>query len=200
MATKKPTSSKPPDKPTDALVEQGEKIVKNKPRGGNSPIIGDNGISTKPGDNAKYAGILLEVASWPPVDKADVKQLEERFVKYVKYCAENDIKVGNQMCYLAMGITKDDAFHWANGLTRGDAHGDFIKKVQSFCAGNRELLMQDGKVNPITGIFWQKNYDGMKDQQEYILTPNSPLGPDGDPATLTGKYNTALPPATIEQE
>ena len=42
------------------LIEQGEKVVKTKmkPRGGNSPVIGDNGVHTQPGDNAKYAGCL----------------------------------------------------------------------------------------------------------------------------------------------
>jgi hypothetical protein len=53
----------------------------------------------------------------------------------------------------------------------------------------REGLMEDGKVNPVTGIFWQKNYDGMKDQQEVVLTPNtSPLGEQKDTEALKQKY------------
>ena len=53
----------------------------------------------------------------------------------------------------------------------------------------REGLMEDGKVNPVTGIFWQKNYDGMKDQQEVVLTPNtSPLGEQKDAEALKQKY------------
>ena len=53
----------------------------------------------------------------------------------------------------------------------------------------REGLMEDGKVNPVTGIFWQKNYDGMKDQQEVVLTPNqNPLGEQKDAESLKQKY------------
>jgi hypothetical protein len=53
----------------------------------------------------------------------------------------------------------------------------------------REGLMEDGKVNPVTGIFWQKNYDGMKDQQEVVLTPNTnPLGEQKDAEALQQKY------------
>ena len=49
--------------------------------------------------------------------------------------------------------------------------------------------MEDGKVNPVTGIFWQKNYDGMKDQQEVVLTPNqNPLGEQKDAESLKQKY------------
>lgn len=63
-----------------------------------------------------------------------------------------------------------------------------IKKVQKVCALYREGLMQDGKVNPVTGIFWQKNYDGMKDQTEMVLTPNNPLGDSADTEALARKY------------
>lgn len=49
--------------------------------------------------------------------------------------------------------------------------------------------MADGKVNPVTGIFWQKNYDGMKDQQEVVVTPNqNPLGEGQNAQQLAEKY------------
>ena len=48
--------------------------------------------------------------------------------------------------------------------------------------------MEDGKVNPVTGIFWQKNYDGLKDQQEVVLTPNNPLGEAQNAEQLKQKY------------
>lgn len=48
--------------------------------------------------------------------------------------------------------------------------------------------MEDGKINPVTGIFWQKNYDGLKDQQETIITPNNPLGDATDTDALRRRY------------
>ena len=75
-----------------------------------------------------------------------------------------------------------------NRCTTNPARTDFIKKVQKVCALYREGLMQDGKVNPVTGIFWQKNYDGMKDQTEMVLTPNNPLGDSADTEALARKY------------
>lgn len=181
-----------PPKPVQAdttgqAVEQAVK-TKMKPRGGNSPVIGDNGIVTQEGDNSKYAALLLEVHSWGKVDKSDVSALEERFIKYLNFCLSHDVKIGNQMCYLALGITKDNAYDWENGRGQGKPHSDFIKNVRAICSGNRELLLQDGKVNPILGIFWQKNYDGMKDVQDIVVTPNNPLGEVQDPATIQQKY------------
>lgn len=159
-------------------------------------MIGDNGLQTKPGDNSKYAKIMLEIMSWPEVDRSDVNALEERLKEYVRYCVENDLKIGNQACYLALGISKDDVYNWENGVSRTSAHCDFIKKVKKICAGTREFLMQDGKINPITGIFWQKNYDGLRDQQEFIVTPNNPLGAELTPEQIKQQ----LPPPDYGDE
>lgn len=50
----------------------------------------------------------------------------------------------------------------------------------------REQLMADGKVNAVAGIFWQKNYDGLKDQQEVIVEPRKQIEADKTPE---GKYS-----------
>ena len=134
----------------DTTMDQGKELVKRKmkPRGGNSPVIGDNGVHTKPGDNSKIAAL----------------------------CFERDVRVTNQVAYFAIGITKDDVYNWENGLTRSSEHRDFIKKVKTFCGSYREMLGADGKLNPVTLVWWQKNYDGLVDKSEVVLTPNNPLG------------------------
>lgn len=149
-------------------------------------------VNVKPGDNSKYAKLLMEVNSWGDIDVSSVPELEKRMEKYLQFCFDNDLKIGNQMCYLALGITKDNVYDWEQRNSRGKAHSDFIKKVRKLCSGNRELLLQDGKVNPILGIFWQKNYDGLKDVQDLVLTPNNPLGELKDPATIQQKYIEGL--------
>lgn len=124
-----------------------------------------------------------------PLDPDDVQEMERRFYRYLELCAEWDMKVGNQAAYAAIGITKDNVYDWTVRRTTNPTRADFVKKVQQFCAMYREGLMEDGKVNPVTGIFWQKNYDGMKDQQEVVLTPNAnPLGDQQDAEALKQKY------------
>ena len=49
--------------------------------------------------------------------------------------------------------------------------------------------MQDGKINPVVGIFWQKNYDGLRDQTELAIAPTNPLG-DGKSAEELAKKNS----------
>lgn len=132
---------------------------------------------------------MMEILPKEPLDPNDVAEMERRFTHYLELCGQWDMKVGNQAAYAAIGINKDNVYDWTVRRETNPARADFLKKVQQFCAMYREGLMEDGKVNPVTGIFWQKNYDGMKDQQEVVLTPNtSPLGEQADAEALKQKY------------
>lgn len=173
---------------------------KMKPRGGNSPVIGDNGVMTNPGDNSKYAMLALEMNSWPPVDRSNIDALDERLYKYLAFCNDNDVKIGNMACYFALGIDKAIAFDWETGKYGSPAHVDFIKKVKRICALSREYLMQDGKINPITGIFWQKNHDAFADVQQFVVTPGNPLGEITDPEALKQRYLDAAPDIEAQKE
>ncbi len=168
-------------------------IVKKKPSGRNL-VIEDAQRPLPPGENAKRVSFIAQLAALPPVDKRDLDGLYKRLGEYLEICVKNDMKVGNQACYFALGLSRDDCWDWMHGkgLGTNPAYSAFAKKVTQICATYREGLMQDSKVNPVTGIFWQKNYDGLRDQQEVVLTPNNPLGQGTDVATLAERYK-ALP-------
>ena len=58
--------------------------------------------------------------------------------------------------------------------------------------------MQNGKINPVSGIFLMKNNFGYQDKSEVVLTPNNPLGETIDKRTLEEKYLDALPSGDAE--
>lgn len=165
-----------------------------------SPVIADNGVKTEPGDNTRYADIILELMSWGPVDADDFDELKERLRRYLLFCKEHDVRITNQVCYMALGITKDEVYDWESRRSRGSdpRYYDFIKKVKQICATNRELLMSDGKLNPVTGIWWQKQYEGMTEKSELVITPNQPMGPAPDEKQLAAEYLKSLPTADYE--
>ena len=153
-----------------------------------SPIIQDHNPDLPEGYNTRRIRFMQAILPTEPLDRDDVEEMERRFAFYLEMCAQWDMKVGNMAAYAAIGIDKADAYE-SNRNLGNHARTAFIKKVQKVCAMYREGLMEDGKVNPVTGIFWQKNYDGMKDQQEVVLTPNtSPLGEQKDAEALKQKY------------
>lgn len=171
---------------------QGAKDTKprqSKPTGEVRGIAKDQNPELEEGYNTKRIRFMQVILPTEPLDYNDVDEMERRFVRYLNLCAEWDMKIGNQAAYAAIGIDKGLVWDWLNRREANPRRTDFLKKVQTICAMYREGLMEDGKVNPVTGIFWQKNYDGMKDQQEVVLTPNTnPLGEQPNMEALKQKY------------
>lgn len=156
-----------------------------KPKG----IIADQNPDLPEEYSARRIKFMLDITPNEPLDVWDVPEMERRFKNYLLKCAEHGMKVGNMAAYFAIGIDKDTARDWkAQDPHERNDRTRFVKKVQQICAMYREGLMEDGKINPVTGIFWQKNYDGLKDQQETIITPNNPLGDSTDAETLRRRY------------
>ena len=139
---------------------------------------------------ARYIEFLSAIMPTEPLDYFDVPEMRRRFKHYLETCKLFDMKIGNLNAYLAIGINKKQAWDWVNtsAATRYPERAAFIEQVQAICGGYRETMMQDGKINPVTGIFWQKNYDGLKDQSEVVTTVQSVLGETPDIAKLQQKY------------
>ena len=180
----------------DKLVEIANAIKNNQPvpeviNHNNNPTL----IEGDRKNNSLYAQMAIEFLSWGNVDKDNVEEMEQRFYRYLDYCNTHGIKISNQSAYLAMGITKDNVYEWEHGIYKTKAHSELIKKVKQICSITRENMMADGKLNPVVGIFWQKNYDGFKDQQEVVLAPKNNGVEDVDEQELIQKYKKSLPSA-----
>ena len=52
--------------------------------------------------------------------------------------------------------------------------------------------MQNGKINPVSGIFLLKNNFGYQDKQEVVVTPNNPLGDGAERSQLEDKYTDTV--------
>lgn len=179
---------------TDDVVEQ---IVK-KPRGGkNSPVIGDNGLQVKPGDNAKYLMVSMKLMELPDIDMTDVEQVRARLSEYFQIHADNDLKptvagMGlalNGMDRRRLWEIRTDAptsNKWVVELPT--AVKDTIKKAYKLMENLWENYMQNGKINPVSGIFLGKNNFGYADKQEVVLTPNNPLGEQKSTDELEQRY------------
>ena len=137
--------------------------------------------------NARYANFVLAVAAiGRGADKNDVNDLRMRFYAYVELAAQTNNKLSNMNAYMSMGLT-------ASRVSQLMAHGtqdqkDLLEEVKMICGGYRESLMSDGQLTPSTGMFWQKNFDGLRDQTEHIVTPGDPLGEMRSKREIAEKY------------
>lgn len=160
-------------------MSNNNKPVKTRGRGRNSPVIGDNGFLTAPGDNAEILKHAIEIAyRWPPIDINNDEEVEERIIKYFQYCFDNDIKPGVEGMALAVGVNRRTLWDWEVGNSRsgvGSRRSDIIKKSKQILANYMESLSQNGKINPITAIFLLKNHFGYSDKQEIEVKAQQPL-------------------------
>lgn len=145
--------------------------------------------AAKPEDNQRYIGFTAKVASLGiGVNRKDPADMMARFNEYIGLCQLEGMRVGNLAAYAAMGISKSIATSWKNGHGT-EEHQQLIEYVDGICAVYRESLIQDGKLNPITGIFWQRNYDGLKNDPEKMgEVAEDPLGETATAQEIMDKY------------
>lgn len=156
--------------------------TKKKPRGGNSPVIGDNGLNLDAGDNTKFMEVQMVLFNMPNINLDNVEEVQQRLNDYFALYTSRDMKptvAGMALCLNGMNrrtlwaIVNDaptGGAGYKTALPPEVAHA--IKKAYFLLENLWESYMNSGKVNPVAGIFLGKNNYGYQDKTEYVLTPN----------------------------
>ena len=96
---------------------------------------------------------------------------------------------------LAFDVDRKTIWAWANGVDSKTLPAEVRKAIQKayrMLNAQMEDYMQNGKINPVSGIFLMKNNMGYQDKQEVVLTPNSALGEETSAEELQQKYIEAI--------
>lgn len=142
----------------------------------------------QPGDNTKFLAHGMAVMKMPPIDVTDPVQVERRIDEYFTLCAQNDMKPTVKGFCNALRINRQRLFEWKHGNFRATTHQAIILQAYDMLEELWENYMQNGKINPVSGIFLGKNNFGYADKQEYVLTPNQATPETMDVATIEAKY------------
>lgn len=148
-------------------------------------------VHAEPGDNRRYIEHSMKMWDWPNVDMKEPAQVKERIGMYLSICAEDDMKPSVAGLALAFGVDRKTIWAWANGVdskTLPAESRNLIKKAYQLLNAQMESYMQNGKINPVAGIFLMKNNMGYADKQEVVLTPNQQLGDQVPAEDLEKKY------------
>lgn len=162
---------------------------KRKPRGnGTPPGMIKNHIANIP--ESDMSRIIRE--SFQYFNRTLVKSDEEcaeRLNDYFKQCNEEGQMPTVEDMALALGTTRQSIWEWENGQSCSRDRTYMVKKAKAIIAGIDAKLASEGKIPQVVYIFRAKNFYGMKDQQDVIVTPNTdPLGDRRSGAELTQKY------------
>lgn len=148
--------------------------------------------NVEPGDNTRYLRWARLSLSLPPIDISDEKQVEQRINEYFTACENNDMKPNMVGMANWLGVDKTTLTSWKRGEYRSKTHSPVISKALSILEEQWVDYMQNGKINPASGIFLAKNMFQYKDQQEVVVTPNNPLGNAEQNEELAEKYIETL--------
>lgn len=165
-------------KKAEEMVETKKKKIRG--RGGNN-FLTDAALNVESGDNAKYIRLGMEIMMMPKIDLDDAPAVQERLREYFAIYTKYDTKPTVAGMASALGISRQELWAIANDKPL-DGTGrlsklnrfttDSIKKAYTFLAQLWEIYMQNGKINPVSGIFLGKNNYGYSDKTEYVVTPN----------------------------
>lgn len=169
------------------MEEKTTQIIKSTGRGGKNNFPAAQIPDTETGDNAKFLNHALAIRAMPPIDTTDPVQVEHRIAEYFQLCARDDMKPSVKGFLNSLRIAKSTLWEWRQGNYRADTHQAIICEAYDVLEALWEDYMQNGKINPVSGIFLGKNNFGYQDKQEYVLTPNQ-NNQTVDSAALEQKY------------
>ena len=176
----------------DDIVKE---VVKKKPRGGNN-ILTDAALNVEPGDNTKYVLLGAKLFNLPSIDLHDPEQVNDRLNEFFKIHAEADMKPTVSGMGMALGLDRRRLWEIKTGAKVGGTTPiDLptptlvsIKRAYEYMEILWENYMQNGKINPVSGIFLGKNNFGYQDKTEYVVTPNTNSDSDYSTEDIRKRY------------
>lgn len=131
---------------------------------------------------------IHEIAS--QADRNDINTLKSCFINYLRLCQEDGFSVSNIAAYSAMGFENSA---WQGFIRKDDPDiREFAAMVKQTCAMFRENLVSDGKLNPVIGIFWQRNFDGLRNDTEQIQAAREMDDDEYTSKTYKEKYKNLI--------
>ncbi len=181
------------------LTEVATQAVKSKSK---RPKKSDQmSVHTEPGDNERYLRHSMKILALPPIDTSDIEALQSRITEYFNLCADEDMKPSVPGLALSLRITRQTLWRWSQETEKPE-RSDTIKRAYCVLDLLMDAYMQNGKINPVSGIFLMKNNHGYTDKQELVVTPQKPLDSDltRNPEELRRQYLESVPELAEPQD
>lgn len=167
---------------TDDVVKD---IVQKKKRVNHSPYT----IETGGASSGEITDILNSVLRWQKKEpvKSD-EECAERLNEFFSVLAQTGELPTVEKMALALGVTRASLWNWENGIKCSAVRTEMIKRAKEILAAMDAELVSRNKIPQVTYIFRAKNFFGMKDQTDVVVTPNSPLGEARSADDIAAQY------------
>ena len=118
------------------------------------------------------------------------EELCERLNWFFSECARTQQVPNVEKMANALGYHRSTLSDWESGYNHGFSSrtGLIIKQAKQILASIDAELAAEGKTQPVVYMFRAKNFYGMRDQQDVVVTPNVGAIDAADAATIDAKY------------
>lgn len=175
-----------------------EKMVKaeeQKPKQKRPEKSKQMGLHVNAGDNTKYLANALSMWDWQKPDITDPVAVSNRIKEYFQLCIDDDMKPSVEGLAFAFGVHRKTLWAWANNVDSprmSEEVRSLIKRAYDILTVQMANYMQNGKINPVAGIFLMKNNMDYEDKKEITLAPANQFGEETPPEDLRRKYLDAI--------
>ncbi|MEE1069060.1 MAG: hypothetical protein U0K81_01120 [Paludibacteraceae bacterium] len=173
------------------LVEVGKKITKG--RGGKNNFPTSKVAVETEADKQLVSQLLTEVlVEYKQPKVQNDEELAERINDYFTRCAlRGQVPTVEEMC-MSTGYAQSTIWDWENGRRQGfsNSTAEIIKKAKDMLKTFDAKLVISGKLNFLAYCFRAKNYYGMVDKQEMVVTPNVHNDSDYNADDIRARYLT----------
>ena len=160
----------------------------------NSPIINPDTSGVSDDENRNIIELCLETFTAPVPDINNPEEVYTAIAEYFRSCVERGLRPGNMGLYARLGKSRQEINNIIHGRTKiNPAASDIIKKALSTLSQMREQYGATGKLNPVTLIFWQKNYDGLTDVQQIEVSARDTSAAEQTPEQIAAAIEADIP-------
>lgn len=162
--------------------EQANEIVKKKKKevtraGNRVPGSPQNIERYSTASSEEVSDMLKSVGRWykrTPVktDEECAERLDEFFETLIE---AGEIPTVEKLA-MALGVSRQQIWNWETGKMGSTARQAMIQGAKEYIAAMDAELVSRGKIPVVSYIFRAKNFFGMRDQTDVVVTPNNPIG------------------------
>lgn len=118
-------------------------------------------------------------------DEECMNTIEELFQR----CADNGEIVTVEKMALALGVDLVTLRNWENNNMGGPNRSKIIKQAKLAIQSIDAELVLTGRIPAVPYIFRAKNFYGMRDQNDVVVSSNDPVGDKANAKELADKYD-----------
>lgn len=131
--------------------------------------------------------ILNSLHWWRLETPTSDEQVAERLNDFFAHCTETGELPTMEKLYLALGVDNATGSQWLHGQGCSPERTMMVQKSRQVMAALDAEFVSTGKIPQVTYIFRSKNYYGMSNKQETVITVANPLGAELSEADLAAR-------------